>query len=375
MTIEYQIDNVFTNDPTLRGWGQFEGASFAWDSSEKVGGLLGIDADARYIKYLPKDLTEADHLIARFVFEVEDVVANTGGVLFGFFNTTESGITKHVFGLRVINSTGTPVPRLDLAYSDGTLVSGTGVYALTPATKYIAVVRYVPEDGQAYLTIYDFLTEQVLFEDIIALNTAKDFLMQQVGMSETGIASVQTAKGWLYEVKAVSDPETVVYTSLYCTPEEARGMTNLDAVTDMSDAELVQIERIFVIPTVNARFRSEGYAAPFEYGTDTPPVIRTISALLTAMYAAKKAYLGHSPSESPNYDALLNEVNSLYKKVLTGQLELLDKNNAWIERTLATSTDMLSTNDDDELALFTLDDVPDITDIMSGRLYVGRSSS
>ena len=148
-------------------------------------------------------------------------------------------------------------------------------------------------------------------------------------------------------------------------------MVNLDAVQDMTDNTIAMIETTFAIPQVNSRFRSEGYAAPFETGDDTPPLVRTITALLTAAYAARKSYIAIDPSDSPVYKDLLKEVNDIWKALLNGEMELLDKDDNIMERGLATSTDMLSTTEG-EYNLFTLDDTPDIDSVMSGRGYIGR---
>jgi len=161
---------------------------------------------------------------------------------------------------------------------------------------------------------------------------------------------------------------------LYATPEQIRKLTNLDACQDMGDSMIAQIETVYAIPQINSKFRAEGYDAPFDTGDDTPPLIRTITALLTVAYIARKSYTGHSPSESPLYESMLDEVNEIWQQLHNGELELIDKDGNWIERTMETSTDMLSTTEG-QLTLFTLDDVPDITSVMTGRGYVGRTGN
>lgn len=368
--MEYQIENAFTSNPAKKGWVQFGGTSFSWDSLEKVGGKLGQDVDARYIKYIPKDLSEADQLIATFTIMIDNAILNSAKGLIGFFNSNEPTGKEQCFGFLVDNSTGTPKPNVYLAYDDGTKLTGTGSYSLTQGDKYVCTIRHVPEDGKAYLQIYDFLTEQLLFTEYIILDSTKTFTVQQVGMSEIETATLN-AEMWLYEVLAVGEPETTIYADMYCTPGEARSMVNLDAVHDMTDNTISQIESVYAIPQVDSRFRSEGYTAPFSYGEDTPPLVRTITALLTAAYAARKSYVSVDPSDSPVYKDLLKEVNELWKSLKNGDLELLDKDGNWIERSEETSSNMLSTTEG-EYNLFNLDDVPDIEDIMSGRLYNGR---
>lgn len=368
--MEYQIENEFTSNPARFGWGQKGGASFDWDSVEKVGGQLGQDADARYQKYLPKGLSEAEQLIATFTIMVDNAILNSAKGLIGFFNSDEGIGKEQCFGFIIDNSTGTPKPNVYLAYDDGTKLTGTGSYSLTQGDKYVCTIRHVPEDGKAYLQIYDFLTEQLLFTEYITLDSTKTFTMQQVGMSEIETATLNVEM-WMYEVLAVGEPDTIVYADLYCTPGEARSMVNLDAVQDMTDNTIAQIETVYAIPQVDSRFRSEGYAAPFKYGDDTPPLVRTITALLTAAYAARKAYVSVDPSESPVYKDLLKEVNELWKALKNGDLELLNKDGNIIERTEETSSRMLSTTEG-QSELFTLDDVPDIDEVMSGRLYIGR---
>lgn len=373
--VEYQIENVFTTLPSRNGWQQKDGSSFNWDALEKIGGQLGADANARYLKYLPKDLIQTDPLIASFTVMVDDVVVDSSGVCFGFFNSSEPGLLKSVFGMMVSNLTGASHPSLYLAYMDGTIILGSGAYTFNQGDKYVCVIRYVPEDLKAYLEVYDFLTQALLYSENINIDETKTFIMQQVGMSEVLLhAPPLDAVGWMYEVKAVAEPEAVVYADLYSTPEEIRSLTNLDAVKDMSDAQLVVLERIFAIPQVNARFRAEGYSAPFTAGDETPPLVRSITGLLSAAYAARKSYIGHAPSESPAYKAYLDEVNALWKGILNGEYELIDHHGNRIERNEATSTDMLSTTEG-QYTLFTLDDLPDITTVLPGGIYVGRDGS
>ena len=374
MTIVYQIEDVFTTDPTLSGWAQKQGVTMDWDSVEKVGGNLGVDANCRYIKFLGKPLTQEDNITALFTVMVDNAAAGTGKAIVGFFNVSESEGKDECFGLLIDTSTGNIRPQIYVAYDDGTKLTGAGAYGMTDGTKYVIAIRYVPEDGLAYIQIYDFVTQQLLWTDSVSIDSTKTFELNQVGISEHSTAFVTTAEAWIYDMYAVAEPEPVVYADLYCTPGEARSLTNLDAVQDMTDDSIAQLETIFAIPQVNSRFRSEGYPAPFDTGDDTPPLVRTITALLTAAYAARKSYVSVDPSDSPVYKDLLGEVNKLWKDILDGMLELLDKNGDLMERGLATSTDMLSTTEG-QLNLFTLDDVPDIDTVMSGRLYIGRPGS
>lgn len=374
MVVDYQVVDVFDTDPTKKGWAQFAGASFAWDTVDKVGGQLGQDVNARYIKYLGKVLTQADQIIASFTFMVENIGISSANGLMGFFNVDETEGIDECVAMLIDNSTGTSRPHIYVAYDDGTTkITGADTYNLVQGTKYVAVIRYVPEDGRAYLQLYDFLTEQLLFEEVVTINTAKTFELNQVGMSETATGTLNV-EAWMYDMNAVGDPDPIVYTTLYAKPDEIRDMTNLDAVKGMTDNTLSRIETVYAIPQVNSRFRAEGYAAPFSAGDNTPPLVRTISALLTAAYAARASYTGHSPNESPLYASSLKEVNELWKSIMNGELELIDIGGSIIERTLGTSTDMLSTTEG-QITLFTLNDVPDITEVMSGRLYVGRAGN
>lgn len=374
MTLEYQVVDVFTTDPKLNGWQQDQGTSLDWDTVEKIGGNLGADVDCRYIKYLGKVLTEADNIIARFTFMADNAAVGTGKVIVGFFNVGESIGKDECFGMLIDTSTGSIRPHVYVAYSGGTKLTGTDVYNLVAGTKYIAAIRYVPEDGKAYLQIYDFITEQLLFKELVTIDTTKTFELNQVGISEYDTAGDTNAEAWIYDTNAVADPEPIVYDDLYATPEQIRKMTNLDAVQDMTDSMIAQIETVYAIPQVNSKFRAEGYAAPFDAGDDTPPLIRTITALLSAAYCARKSYVSHAPSESPVYESLLKEVNEIWEQLHNGELELIDIIGGIIERTETTSTDMLSTTEG-QITLFTLNDEPDITTVMTGRSYFGRAGT
>jgi hypothetical protein len=341
--VDYQIEDVFTTNPALKGWIQFGDININWDGIEKVGGHLGADDISRYVKYLGKTLTQANQMMAAFTFVSEP--KRNDHAIFGFFDVNTPIGKQHCFGM-ILNATGvgTSHANVYIAYSDGTIVQGNTVYPLNSGDKYFGAIRYIPEDGKAYLEIYDFLTQQLLFQDEIILNTSKSLSLNQIGMSLVDLYMIMVPSlAWMYDMKAVAELEPVVYSSLYCTPEEARKMTNLDAVQDMTDDMLAQIERIYAMPQVDARFRSEGYSAPFLKGEDAPPLIRAVTALLTAAYACKKSYIGHAPSESPNYEALLEEVNKIWDDLLKGKLELINVSGEWIERTKQTSTDMLST--------------------------------
>ena len=375
MSVAYQVVDVFTTDPTLKGWSQIQGTTMAWDSTEKVGVGLGSDADCRYIKYLGKPLTQSDYLIALFTFMTDNVALNTGSFLVGFFNVGESVGKDECVALFVDNSSGAPRPHIYIAYDDGTTkVIGTGSFTLNEGDKYVACIRHVPEDAKAYLDIYDFVTQQLLFSENITIDEDKTFSLNQVGISEYGISVAGGSEGWIYDMNAVAEPEPIDYASLYATPEQIRKLTNLDACQDMDDAMLAQIQTVYAIPQVNSKFRAEGYDAPFDTGDDTPPLIRTITALLTVAYVARKSYTGHSPNESPLYESMLEEINEIWMQLHKGELELIDKDGNWIQRSMATSTDMLSTTEG-QLTLFTLDDVPDITSVMTGRGYFGRAGS
>ena len=371
MTV-YQIEDVFTTDPTLNGWAQKQGVTMDWDTVEKVGGNLGVDANCRYIKFLGKPLTQEDNITALFTVMVDNAAAGTGKAIAGFFNVNESEGKDECFGLLIDTSGGGYLPHVYVAYDDGTKITGAGFYGLVGGTKYVIAIRYVPEDSKAYLQIYDFVTQQLLFTDVLTIDATKTFELNQVGISEHDVAFNTSAEAWIYDMNAVAEPEPIVYSSLYATPEQVRKMTNLDAIQDMDDEMLAQIETVYAIPQVNSRFRSEGYPAPFDSGDDTPPLIRTITALLTVAYAARKSYTGHSQNESPLYESMLEEVNTLWEDILNGKMELLDKDGGWVERTLPTSTDMLSTTEG-ECQLFTLDDPPDITEVMAGRFYIAPS--
>lgn len=359
--VEYQIEDVFTKDPAEQGWVQFSGTELIWDAIEKVGGNLQTDDKSRYVKYLGKAMTHLNNILASFTFTIDEIMASSGDAIVGFFQVGEPDGKEHCFGMILRTSSGVAIPHIYVAYSDGTKIESTGTFSLVDEEKYVAAIRYVPEDRKAYLEIYDFLTQQLIFQEDITINVTKSLSLNQVGISQVGGYTWMKGAAWIYDMNAISEPMPIVYSSLYCTPEEARKMTNLDAVQDMTDDMLVQIERIYSMPQIDARFRSEGYLAPFASGTNTPPLVRTISALLTAAYACKKAYIGHAPSESPNYDALLKEVNDLWVEILKGKLELIDASGNWIERTQRTSTDMLSTTAGQTSSvsrIFTLDGCP-----------------
>jgi hypothetical protein len=343
--VEYQIEDVFTTNPTLNGWVQFGGASLNWDGLEKVGGILGADDNCRYNKYLGKTLNNTDNILASFTFMVDDITTLSGEAIIGFFDVNRAHGKEHCFGMVLRTSSGVAHPHVYIAYSDGTKVEGTASYTLNNGDKYVAAIRYVPEDSKAYLEIYDFLTQTLLFQEDVSTISTKSLSLNQIGISEVILKTIPDGEAWIYDMNAVGEPEPVVYSSLYCTPEEARKMTNLDAVQDMTDEMVAQIERVYAMPQIDARFRSEGYQAPFQSGTNTPPLVRTIAALLTAAYACKKSYIGHAPSDSPTYETLLEEVNKLWDDILKGKLELISASGNWIERTLATSTDMLSTTE------------------------------
>jgi len=368
---DYQIEDIFTIDPELNGWLQKQGATLDWDSIEKVGGNLGADDNCRYIKFLGKSLSKSDNITALFTIMADNAAAGTGKALIGFFNINESEGKDECFCLLLDTSTGSIVPHIYIAYNDGiTKIVGIGTYTLGAGKKYVIAIRHVPEDGQAYLEIFDFTTQQLLFTESITLDTTKSFTFNQVGLSEYEAIILQTSEVWIYDMNAVAEPEAIVYSELYATPEQVRKMTNLDAIQDMTDEMIAQIETVYAIPQVNAKFRSEGYQAPFDTGDDTPPLVRTITALLTAAYAGRKSYTGHAPNESPLYETLLEEVNNIWTDILNGKMELLDKLGNWIERTEETSTDMLSTTEG-QCQLFTLNDPPDITSVMTGRFYIG----
>lgn len=371
---DYQIEDTFVADPKYAGWSIFQGASLDWNNVDAIGGEVGSDADARYSKFIGKPLTQSDNITSLMTVLIKSAMLGSPSVLFGFFNANRAHGQEECLGIKINAGTGLPKVHLYIAYSDGTKIDESTIFAMSQNVKYIFGLRHSPEDGKAYLEIYDYLTEQLLFEYSTDLDETKTFYVNQIGISEMNASFVETMEIWSYSVKAVGEPEPIVYSELYCTPGEARDMTNLDRVQDMDDYTLSRIEVIYAIPQVNARFRSEGYSVPFDTGDETPPLIRTITALLTAAFAAKKAYIGHAPSESPNWDALLNEVNSIFKRFLQGQMELVTVGGDWIERTLPTSTDMLSTTED-RTTLFSLDDVPDITAVISGGAYIGRSIS
>jgi len=155
----------------------------------------------------------------------------------------------------------------------------------------------------------------------------------------------------------------------YCTATEARILTHL-TVDEMSDNDLNAIQSLFAVPQIDSRFRAEGYAVPFDVSPDAPPLVRSLSAMLTAAYAVKRSYTGHSPNECPWQD-LLDEINEIFKAISKGDMEVIDIDGNLIPRTLATSGDMKSTTEG-ELSLFTLDDPPNIEEVMAGRSYVGR---
>ena len=162
-------------------------------------------------------------------------------------------------------------------------------------------------------------------------------------------------------------------TEIYCTTDQARILSELDT-EEMPNATFEIVQEIFAVPIVDSRFRAEGYAVPFATVPNTPPLVRSMTAMLTAAYASKSSYEGHDPNESPNYDTLMRRINKLFKDILDGDLELLDKSGNIILRTQTTSTGMLSTTDGEE-PLFNLDDVPDITEIMSDGVYIGRDET
>jgi len=368
---DYQIEDTFISDPEDMGWSVFAGTSLDWDSLEKIGGSLGSDVDARYSKFLGKAQLPTDNIISRFILMAENIGVNSAPALIGLFNSKTVEGQDECFAIKLLTDSNDIRPQVYIAYNDGaTKIESTSTYSLTAGTKYVISLRYVPEDGKAYVGIYDFLTETLLSEISVNIDSTKSFSLNQAGISEMSATYANTADVWVYEVDALGEPDPIIYASLYCTPSEARLMTNLDTVNDMSDSMIAQIETIYAIPQVNSHFRSEGYDAPFDTGDDTPPLIRTITALLTSAYAARKSYIGHDPNESPVYAAVLKEVNSIWKSLLNGELELLDIDNNWIERTLETSSGMLSTTDG-QTALFSLDDVPDITEVISGGLYDG----
>jgi len=368
---EYQIDDVFTSNPAKSGWQQFQGTSLDWDSLEKVGGELGHDEDCRYIKYLGKALNQQDNITALFTFMVDNCLIGSADAIIGFFNVDRAAGKDECFGMKVICATGNPQPQLYIAYDDSTKQTTSGLFTFTQGSKYLIAVRFVPEDNKAYLEVYDFLTQTLLHELYIVLDETKSFTLNQVGISEVDTVGSPKSEAWIYDFKAVGDTEPVDYSNLYATPDEVRQLTNLDAVQDMTDSQIANIILTMAMPQVNARFRAEAYDAPFDTGDNTPPMVRTITALLSAAYAARVSYIGHAPSESPAYAAYLDEVNTLWKSILSGYYELLDINGQWIERTEATSTDMLTTTSG-QTVLFTLDDFPDITDIMTGGSFGGQ---
>ena len=353
---DYQIEDDFLTDPTLKGWIKLAGTSLDWDTVDRIGGSLGTDPDARYAKFLGKAQTEADNILASFVVLGDNAPAFTLASLIGFFNSNEAAGQEECLAIKFKASLGGIVPQIYVAYDDGTKLESSSLTSLSFGSKYIISLIHSPEDKTASIHVYDFLTGTLLFEVSIEINTSKSFTLNQVGISEVSNNYGFTTDDWVYLVEALGEPEPVVYSTLYCTPEEARKMTNLDVVQDMSDEMLAQIERVYAMPQVDARFRSEGYAAPFSAGDNTPPLIKTVTALLTAAYACKKAYTGHAQNESPNYAALLEEVNEIWDSFLAGKMELIDITGVWIERTLDTSTDMLSTTEGTE-STFTLDDI------------------
>jgi len=371
--VEYQIEDTFTSDPVDMGWSKFAGLSLDWDTAEKIGGTIGSDINARYSKFLGKAQLPTDNIISRFVVMAENVGVDSAPALIGLFNSKTAIGKDECFAIKLLTDALDIRPQVYIAYNDGiTKIESTSTFSLTASTKYVITLRYVPEDGKAYVGIYDFLTETLLSEISVNIDSTKSFSLNQVGMSEMSSTYANPADVWAYEVDALGEPDPVVYADLYCTPADARQMTNLDAVNDMSDYTIAQIETIFAMPQVDSRFRSEGYAAPFLFGDDTPPLIRTITALLTSAYAARKSYVGHDPNDSPVYKDILKEVNKIWEDLLDGQLELLDKDGNWIERSQSTSSDMRSTTEG-QTALFSLDDLPDITNVISGGLYIGDS--
>ncbi|MBW1858004.1 MAG: hypothetical protein JRI42_06995, partial [Deltaproteobacteria bacterium] len=336
----YEIESDFTKDPANMGWLQQGGSSIAWNTVDAIGGSIGAVPDMRYHKFLGKKYQPNEFISALFALEVGVVPIDNAIALLGFFDSQESSAEDLTLSIYI---DGTRL-HLYVAYDDASNKKSTDFITILDSKKYICAIRNVPEDGKAYLGLYDFLTQQLIQEISMDIDSTKNFDLNQVGLSEWN-STDNVYNVWAYEINAIGDPETIVYEDLYCTPEQARQMTNLDELNDMSDSTLASLETVFAMPQVDARFRAEGYGAPFKTGDDTPPLIRAITALLTSAYAARKSYIGHDPNDSPVYKDVLKEVNAIWKSLLNGELELLDIDGNWIERDQPTSTDMLSTTE------------------------------
>lgn len=363
MKDEYVIMENFETDPEESGWYEEPDLErFQWEEELKI--LSGrIDDDNRYIRYLSKFYDKTDILEFKTMVHgmIEWVSPDPRAIGLMGFGKKDTPTSEAFVGLEIKHEPLT----IRIRINDEVSTEGL---EMELDEKLVLFFRYVPEDNKAYLSSYDQLTGQPLEEISMDIALEVDFKVNQ-----TGIFSEDGAYWHLmvYYFNSIRIYETI-YSGLYCTPEEARKLTNLDAAKDMSDNMFAQLIKIYSMPQVNSRFRAEGYRTPFYTDERTPPLIRTIAALLTAAYAGKKSYTGHSQNENPVYKELLKEVNDLFEGLSYGDYELLDVDGSIINRSLHTSTDMRSTTEG-RTGIFSLDDVPDITELIKGgRIIDGK---
>ena len=262
-------------------------------------------------------------------------------------------------GVWVIDSSG-------VVYSEEVDLDSTEILDWWQSKDRTFTLKYIPKDAPAIpvpkLQLIDenYKGEIVRLIDF-ALPSGLEFDVDSIGAFNYPVAPFQEVWGsnaWIKRIQAFPTEAPESATDLYCTAEEARILSALDKVKDKTDDEMNTLQRLFVIPDIDTKFRAEGYRTPFEKDARTPPVIRTMAAILTAAYASKSVYAGVSQNESPEWVALRKEANKMFMEINNGDRELMDIDANWIQRTQPTSSDMLSTTEGEE-EVFSLDNIPD----------------
>lgn len=344
----WEISEDFQTDPTARGWAKI-GTDLDWDNTEEaIGGNFNGSSAARYYKALTANKSLTD--IFEAIFNLRIASYDSSGEAYAGLMSAGTWNEDAIFVALLENEA-----YLYLCYASGqgTQISVSSV-SLTVGTIYQCVIRNDPILNAVYLEIFD--DEGNAVGNVgIAVPAGKTITVGQVGIVNNDGTAVDMV-AWCEEVRAI--PSSLTAETLYCTPAEVTDLIAiLDNTVDFTESQARSIIFNLTHAKLNAWFKAIGFDVPFDTGTSTPPMIRSLAIRLSTYYALFKLYTGHSPNEVGTMSSLKKEIKDDLKDLKDGDMELLDVDGDIIEAIIANGLQSTTEGEED---VFTLEDVPDI---------------